>query len=229
MEREQQNLDTINHNRISSVRATPRSHRGQPNTAESAMIRSGGPLQHNTPVPSGGEKLLTPVPSVGKPKHAERVSMSQPADLLILRGQREHKPHVQIRPVTQAETTQQREPVPPLTRSRTWHEKPTGQKGQFPAISDHMIHSPLDHNMTGGGNPKDTQSIAGSQLKTENPPPEGVSDIRTRLQEAGIIPGVTGSTLRKGPPPRRKSFSTADTLRSKTQEISNKMNRYLAE
>ena len=229
MEREQQKLNTTNQSRISSVRATPKSHRGQASTAGSAMIRSGGPLQHNTPVPSGGEKLLTPVPSVGQPEHAERVSMSQPADLLILRGQREHKAEVQIRPATQAETTQQMAPVPPLTRSRTWHEKPTGQKGQFPAISDHMIHSPHDHHMIEGGKPKDTQGIAGSQLKTENPPAEGVSDIRTRLQEAGIIPGVTGSRSRKGPPPRKKFFSTGDTLRSKTQEISKKMNRYLAE
>ena len=233
MGKERDKLDTIGQNVISSAKATARSRTGQPSATGSAKTLPCRSLTRNTPETSSGKKLPSPVPSTGD--HTDRVSRSQPAD--FLHRQDQPKSTVKIRPLTQGEITEVSGLVPAPTmvsRSRIW-------QGQFPVISDHMIQSPRDYHVIQEENvtlscdqqdvkSKNNPSREDSREMTENKSPEGAPNIRTKLQEAGVIPRATGSRSphmkRKRLPSMRKSFST-DALRSKSKEISSKMDRFV--
>ena len=179
-----------------------------------------GRTTQNTAVPS--EK--TPVSPGGKCAHLNRISRSQSTDTLFQRWESPGQCRVKLRPATQGDTCTHCNLHPP-PRSMTWQEK---SPDQLPAVPDHVTGSREHFKKPEEEEKLTSPSVKKCVNKSCEMDGKHTVDNNTRSQEAGVIPEVKKSrsfvSTRKRAPSRRKSL-TADAIRAKNKEISDKMDR----
>ena len=193
---------------------------GETLAQNTAVTSSCGRTAQNTAVPSEE----TPVPPG---EHLNRISTSQPTTL-FQRWESTGQCQVKLRPATQGDTCTHCDLDPPpvmAPRSRTWQEK---SPDQLPAVPDHVTQSRGNFKKPEEEKKLTLPSVKKCVNKSCEMDGKHTVNNKTRSQEAGVIPKVKKSrsfvSTKKRTPSRRKSL-TADAIRAKNKEISDKMER----
>ena len=202
------------------------------NTAEPSGER---PAQ-NTAVPSPCDRTTqntavpseeTPVPHSGKCEHLNRISTSQPTTL-FQRWESPGQCRVKLRPATQGDMCTHCDLDPPpvmAPRSKTRQQK---NPDQLPAVPDHVTQSRGHFKKPEEEKKLTLPSVKKCVNKSCEMDGKHTVNIKTSLQEVRVIPEVkklrSFVSTRKRTPSKRKSL-TADAIRAKNKEISDKMER----
>ena len=194
---------------------------------------SGDKLEQNTALPPPCGRTTqntavsseeTPVPPGGKCEHLNRISTSQPTDTLFQRWESPGQCQVKLRPATHGDTCTHCDLDPP-PRSKTWQEK---SPDQLPAVPDHVTQSRGHFKKSEKEKKLTLPSVKKCVNKKCEMDGKRTANNNTRPQEVRVIPEVKKSrsfvSPRKRTPSRRKSI-TADAVRAKNKEISDKMER----